>query len=527
MSQPYPLPAGWCWSPLAELLTGIETGKSFKCEERPPTVGEIGVIKVSAVSWGEFQELESKTCTDAERVNPALFVQRGDFLFSRANTIELVGACVIAQQVTLHTMLSDKILRFRFRTEAMKTWALHLLRSKQGRQQIEALSSGNQDSMRNIGQERIGQIQVPVPPAAEQTRIVAKLEDLLSDLDAGVAELKAAQQKLQRYRQSLLKAAVEGSLTATWREANPAPEETGADLLTRILRERRARWEARQLAKFEAQGKRPPSGWREQYVEPVRPEVDSLPALPPGWKWASLEQVAADEKYSLAIGPFGSNLTVPDYRDDGVPLVFVRNIRAGQFGGQTTRYVTPEKARGLAAHEVVAGDVLVTKMGEPPGDARVYPVDQPPAIITADCIKVRCTQGLMLPKFLEAVVNSHIGREQIKPMTQGVAQKKVSLGRFSKLAVPIPPAQEQTAILVRLGEAEREARSLAIALAKALSQSTAQRQNLLRAAFAGQLVPQDPADEPAAELLARICAERATAGGGAKARSRRAPKEAS
>ncbi|MGQ3051854.1 MAG: restriction endonuclease subunit S [Roseateles sp.] len=119
-------------------------------------------------------------------------------------------------------------------------------------------------------------------------------------------------------------------------------------------------------------------------------------------------------------------------------------------------------------------------------------------------------------------MNSHIGKDQVKPMTQGVAQKKVSLGRFSKLAVPVPPLQEQVAILLKLHEAEREEQSLTIALERALQQSTAQRQNLLRAAFAGQLVPQDPADEPAAELLARIRAERTAAEPAAKrSRSRK------
>ncbi len=310
------LPAGWALVPLAELLSGIETGKSFKCDERPPTPTEVGVVKVSAVSWGEYRERESKTCLDEARVNPNFYVRRGDFLFSRSNTIELVGACVIAQHVDLRVMLSDKILRFCFADARMKPWVLQLLRSHQGRAQIESLASGNQDSMRNIGQERIGQIEVPLPPAAEQTRIVAKLEELLSGLDAGVAELKAAQKKLGQYRHSLLKAAVEGALTAEWR-AQHTPTETGAQLLERILTERRARWEAKQLAKFKEHGKAPPKDWQKWYAEPVQPDSTDLPELPDGWVWASVEQVSSDERYSLSIGPFGSNLKVPDYRDAG------------------------------------------------------------------------------------------------------------------------------------------------------------------------------------------------------------------
>lgn len=291
---------------------------------------------------------------------------------------------------------------------------------------------------------------------AQQTRIVAKLEELLSDLDAGVAELKAAQKKLAQYRQSLLKAAVEGALTAEWRQQHP-PTEAGAQLLQRILTERRARWEAKQLAKFQQQGKTPPKDWQKKYPEPVQPDTTNLPELPQGWVWASVEQIASDERYSLSIGPFGSNLKVSDYRDAGVPLVFVRNIRSGNYGGEHTKYVTQEKAVALAAHSVAAGDVLVTKMGEPPGDADVYPDDQPPAVITADCIKIRCWPGLVKPEFLKAVINSHIGKRQIEPMTQGVAQKKVSLGRFISLAVPIPPADEQVLIVQKLIAADREA----------------------------------------------------------------------
>ena len=334
-----------------------------------------------------------------------------------------------------------------------------------------------------------------------------------------MAELKAAQKKLGQYRQSLLKAAVEGALTAAWRSQH-TPTEKGAQLLERILTERRTRWEARQLTKFAEQGKAPPKDWQKKYPEPVQPDTTDLSELPEGWVWASVEQVSSDERYSLSIGPFGSNLKVPDYRDAGVPLVFVRNIRSGKYGGVHTKYVTQDKALELGAHSIDAGDVLVTKMGEPPGDADVYPSDQPPAVITADCIKIRCWPGLMEPRLLKAIINSDVGKRQIEPMTQGVAQRKVSLGRFTSLAVPVPPADEQAFIVQAIEVADSEASEKFIAINYSLKQSTAQRQNILRAAFAGQLVPQDPTDEPASALLARIRAERAVREATKKPRNR-------
>jgi type I restriction enzyme S subunit len=382
------------------------------------------------------------------------------------------------------------------------------------------VDAGKGGAQPNISQGIVKAWPISLPPRAEQTRIVAKLEELLSDLDAGVAELELAQKKLAKYRQSLMKAAVEGALTAEWR-THHKPAETGAQLLERILTERRTRWEAKQILKFKEQGKTPPKDWQKKYPEPVRPDTTDLPDLPERWVWASIEQIASDERYSLSIGPFGSNLKVPDYRDSGVPLVFVRNIRSGKYGGGHTKYVTSEKAIELSAHIVTAGDVLVTKMGEPPGDANVYPDDQPPAIITADCIKIRCWPDLMSPVFLKSVVNSNIGKRQIEPMTQGVAQKKVSLGRFSSLAVPVPPAVEQALIVRLVNEADRDAAEQITAIELSLKQSTAQRKNILRTAFAGQLVPQDPNDEPASVLLERIRAERNASAYAKNSRGRR------
>ncbi|EIM31679.1 restriction endonuclease S subunit [Leptothrix ochracea L12] len=367
--------------------------------------------------------------------------------------------------------------------------------------------AGKGGAQPNISQGIVKAWPLLLPPRAEQTRIVAKLEELLSDLDAGVAELKAAQKKLKQYRQSLLKAAIEGALTAEWRQHNP-PAETGAALLARILQERRARWESKQLAKFAEQGKTPPKDWQKKYPEPVQPDTTGLPELPQGWVWASIEQIASNGKYSLAIGPFGSNLTVPDYRDSGVPLIFVRNIRSGRYGDGYTKYVTEEKAKELCAHSVQAGDVLITKMGEPPGDADVYPENQPVAIITADCIKVRCWVGLIRPEFLKAVINSYIGKKQIEPITQGVAQKKVSLGRFTGLAVPVAPIEEQDKMISLFSAANTDVAVQEAAINLAIKQSTAQRKNILKAAFSGRLVPQDPNDEPASGLLERIRAER-------------------
>ncbi|MCK6527214.1 hypothetical protein L6R50_06490 [Myxococcota bacterium] len=223
------LPEGWCWATMDALLYGIEAGKSFVADSTVPVAHEVGIVKVSAVTWGDYNEDEAKTVHDPCLINPDYFIRRGDLLMSRANTIELVGAVVIAERVTRHTMLSDKILRLNL-PAAFRRWALWVLRSQHGRRQVEALATGNQESMRNIGQDRIRQIAIPLPPLAEQHRIVAEVDRRLSVLDALDTTLDATLARCARLRQSILKHAFDGRLVLA-EEAGVSPR-NGADTTT-------------------------------------------------------------------------------------------------------------------------------------------------------------------------------------------------------------------------------------------------------------------------------------------------------
>ena len=196
---------------LGTYISNIQAGKSFKCEERPPEEGEVGVAKVSAVTWGEYQEEESKTTHDPDRVNPKYFIQPGDFLISRANTIELVGACVIVNNVTKDVMLSDKTLRVTFQ-DAEPRFIMYYLQSLEGRQEIEAKSTGNQASMRNIGQARLKSILVPVFTLLQQHQIVQQIETRFSVADNLEEEIGAGLERARGLRQGVLKRAFLGEL---------------------------------------------------------------------------------------------------------------------------------------------------------------------------------------------------------------------------------------------------------------------------------------------------------------------------
>jgi len=226
------LPEGWGWCKLGDFIESIDAGKSFKCDEREPRADEIGVAKVSAVTWGEYDESESKTCTDTSKENEAYLIRGGDFILSRANTIDLVGACVIARTVSKKIMLSDKTLRIRFDGFSQE-YFLQYLGSRFGRKQIMQLSTGNQESMRNIGQERIRSITVPICSVAEADAVIETLAAKLSEVDQLELTLAISLQQAEALRQSILKKAFAGQLVPQDPHDKPASK-----LLARIKAER-------------------------------------------------------------------------------------------------------------------------------------------------------------------------------------------------------------------------------------------------------------------------------------------------
>jgi type I restriction enzyme S subunit len=184
------------------------------------------------------------------------------------------------------------------------------------------------------------------------------------------------------------------------------------------------------------------------------------------------DELGGSIKTAVVIGPFGSNLKTSDFTDSGVPLIFVRDIRAGDFL-KPRAFVSEEKARELGAHIALPGDLVVTKMGDPPGDVAVY--DGPvPAVITADCIRLRPARGYDTRYLLHAFKAPHV-RQQVLGITSGAAQKKVSLERFRhRVAVPVPslPEQRRIAAILDHADALRAKRRQVLAHLDALNQST-------------------------------------------------------
>jgi type I restriction enzyme S subunit len=273
---------------------------------------------------------------------------------------------------------------------------------------------------------------------------------------------------------------------------------TLAQLLARILTERRARWEAKQLAKFAEQGKTPPKDWQNKYPEPVRPNITDLPELPEGWVWASVDQIG---EVTTGFTPSTAN---SDYFGGGVPFFKPTDLDAGY---EVIKYRDSLTALGAAQGRLLpAKSILVTCIGATIGKTGLAHV----ACTTNQQINaISVSEEEIAPEFIYFVMTSWLGQKQIKDNASATTLPILNKSKFERLVVPIPSLNEQVAVIERLEERLSRVEDQEMAIGLSLKQSTAQRQNILRAAFAGQLVPQDPNDEPASVLLERIRKERA------------------
>jgi type I restriction enzyme, S subunit len=274
------------------------------------------------------------------------------------------------------------------------------------------------------------ELEIPLPPLPEQQAIVAKIEELISELENGKQQLQTAQKQLKVYRQSLLKAAFDGKLT----NKNIKDGE-----------------------------------------------------LPKGWKWVKPEDISSDEKYSIGIGPFGSNLKVSDYKTSGVPLIFVKNITRKDFS-LAPRFISKEKLKELYPHSAKPLDILITKMGDPPGDCAIYPESSAEAVITSDCLKLRVNEKLANRKFIFYAFQTQLIKRQFELITKGVAQKKISLQRFKSIKIPIPTLHEQQLIVSELESKLTVCDKIEETISQSLQRAETLRQSILKKAFEGKLI---------------------------------------
>ena len=368
---------------------------------------------------------------------------------------------------------------------ALEYLAWFLASEEGGQRQFRTLKRGA--TKQGLGLEDIRSIDVPVPPKKEQERIVAKIEELFSDLDAGVAALKRARANLKRYRAAVLKAAVEGQLTEQWRAEHPATE-PAPKLLDRILAARRKKWEADQLARFATAGKAPPKNWRERYVEPACLDNSQLSALPDGWCWANVEQLTQRSEYGTSVKC--------DYEAAGPPVLRIPNIAKGSIDLSDLKYST-ERCEIQPQDALQMGDLLMCRtngsislIGKAALVSHTY---RPLHTFASYLLRFRFGESDWLPRWILTYVSSHHGRRFIEGHAASSAgQHNISLSLIHSMPIPLPPLAEQREAVSLADKRLSAAMKAEAEIEVNLHRAARLRQGILKRAFEGRLVPQDP-----------------------------------
>lgn len=503
MSKKSELPPGWLEVEFGDLfsLSGDDIvdgpfGSNLKASEY---VNEgIPIARLQNIDRNQFVAKNTKYVTreKAEELARHTFMP-GDILITKLGD-PLGKACLAPANIEKGVLVADVVRARITHSWVDRRFLCYQINADNIAEQFKEQTKGTTRPRVNL--TKIRTLKARLCPLPEQIRIVEKLEELLTDLDAGVAELMAAQEKLVQHRQSLLKAAVDGSLTVQWRaECVQRGEavETGAQLLARILAERRTRWEVDQLAEFERQDKIPPQGWQDKYPEPVQADTTGLPALPDGWVWATLSQVGWLDRGRSKHRPRNA----PYLYGGAYPFVQTGDIRdADTFVCNAS---SSYSEAGLAQSKLWPINTLCITIAANIGKTAILGIEAcfPDSVVgflpASDNVSVRFVEY-----FMRTV------QQRLEAEAPSTAQKNINLEILGLVCLPLPPLDEQLQIVSIVSAGLRDATKQNISIELNLKQTASQRNNIFKSAFSGQLVPQNSNDEPASVLQEQIYTEK-------------------
>ena len=485
------LPRNWVQAPLSELASVFQgqspPGSTYNAEG----VG-LPFLQGSA-EFGELSPSPTKWCSEPVRV-----ADQGDILISiRAP----VGPTNVADQ---RYCIGRGLAAIRASHCIEPAFLLHQIRHS-----VAALvDRATGTTFDAIGGSVLRDHTVVVAPLPEQRGIVEAIDSYLTRLDDAVASLERVQAKLKAYRASVLKAAVAGRLVPT--EASLARAEQRAyepaeALLARILKERRRRWEEAELAKLKAAGKTPKDDtWKAKYEEPVAPDMSRLPELPEGWCWTSLGALIVD-------GPQNGIYVPKSQYGEGTPILRIDDYQVDWSRSaselQRVKLSVDDRARfGLSL-----GDLVLNRVNSPSHLGKTLAVEARhlPAVFESNMMRFT-PSGALSSRFLHFYLSSAQGKERLTAGAKwAVNQASINQQDVRNTAVPLPPESEQVRLVAEIDRLLSAAAVAAATVEQNTRRSDRLRQAVLKWAFEGKLVDQDPEDEPAEKLLARIRTERA------------------
>jgi type I restriction enzyme S subunit len=449
------LPKGWVWVKLGEIIEPSTKQVNPLTTEEMKYIGleHIEKDKGTITGYGSSKEVKSTKS----------YFNKGDLLYgklrpylNKAYLAEFEGVC------------SSDILVFPIRKHLSNKYLLYIFLNKEFSRYANLHVSGVQHPRTSFNS--ISKYVFPLPPLPEQYRIVDKIEELFTRLDAGIESLKKVQAQIKRYRQAVLKHAFEGKLTAAWREANKHRLEPASVLLESLKEERKK------------------STTRKQ--KDLSPDTSGLPELPEYWEWSSIGAVA---EIIMGQSPPGNS-----YNKDGKGIPLINGpVEFGPTPFSKTRKIkyTTEPKRKCKEN-----DLLICVRGSTTGRINIAGFD---ACIGRGVASIR---PFIFNYYLYYYI--HYQQHNIFKLGIGSTFPNVTINMLHNIFIPVAPALEQQKIVEEIERRFSIADRVENIVEQNLKKAERLRQSILKKAFEGKLVPQDPTDEPASVLLERIKAEK-------------------
>ena len=476
----FSIPSSWAWVRLTDLQPEFQNGLASRGDPSgSPTV----VLRLADITNGRISLASTRSLPVTNRSKSKYAATDADILVIRVNgSTDLVGrfiSCDVSELV-----YCDHFIRMHVRSDIISQRFLTLLGSSWFvRQQFERLfvSTAGQ---KTVNQGHIASILLPLPPRAEQDRIVAAIEEQFSRLDAGVGALERVRLNQNRIRAAVLQAAVSGQLVH-----QNLSEGTGTGFLAMVAQRR---------------------GETRSSVAAASADL----SVPETWTVASLEAVT-DPHRVICYG-----ILMPKVREGGtVPYVEVKDLRARRLDVAALHRTSAELHKEFSRSQLNAGDVVLAIRGSY-DRALVVPANVAGANVSRDVARIAPLPGINA-SFVAAYLMSPPGLQYLRQRARGVAVKGVNIADLRSMPIPVPPQDEQNRIVRELDRIDSIIGDLETVLISQRARAATLRSSILTAAFSGNLLPQDPRDEPASVLLEQIAMERVATDGKNRARSRK------
>jgi len=470
------LPKGWVWTGLGSIAS-IQGGFAFKSTDFKDK--GIPLLRISNIKSHKVTFDTDTVFLDEKFVQecPEFLVNKGNILIALSGaTTGKFGVYDKDEKALLNQRVGQiKSLDETSISSRLIFYYLNIIRGK-------ILDQAYGMAQPNISTRELGEFSIPLPPVPEQYRIVAKIEELFTKLDAGVEALKKIKAQLKRYRQAVLKYAFEGKLTQEWREANKGEIEPASVLLEKIKNVR-------------ANNYSPQRKKKQQSLPPI--DTSELPELPEGWLWATLGEVT---DYVESVNP----KTEPNKEFVYLDIASIDNSQQkitdpkNYFGKDA-----PSRARQL----VKSGDILFSTIRiYLKNIAMVNEIYDGQIASTGFCV-IRPLPKIQ-NRFIFWLVQTDDFLNPLNQLQRGTSYPAVRDSDVFPQIIPLPPFHEQNKIVEEIESRLSIADNLEKVVDQSLKQSDRLRQSILKRAFEGKLVPQDPTEEPAEKLLERIKGEK-------------------